>query len=268
MGSKSRVIVAVIVVIAVVVAIIWYVMRPTSETQPGQAPVPPPASQPAETPAPPVVPQQPPQPQPVAPPQTLQNSDATVKLAAEDVSPKLAEWLAPNQELRKLVLTVANLADGKVVAKQRPLLYSTPAFKVEKRGGKLYMSEANYQRLTPVVDALVSIPPEKLAAYLHGWQTILDQAYAELGKAGSFHDELTNAIKQVLGAKPLDNPPEVKMFHSYYVYADSRLQKASSVDRLMWRLGPDNMQRIQQYLRELQSDLKSPAPAPAQETSD
>lgn len=264
MGAKSRVVIAVVIVV-VVAAAIWYLTRQPPEMRPKQvvsAPEQPAAPSQAEQQQAPAQPTaQPQQPPVVAPPESLDGSDSTVQSAAQDISPQLAEWMKPDQQIRKWVTTIANVADGKVVDKNRPLSFSVPKFKVDERDGKTYMSTENYQRAKPLVDTLTSIPPDKLAAYYRQWRPLLEKAYSELGKPGTFHNRLMNAIDEVLAVKPLDHSPELKQPSVYYVYADPKLEKASAIDKLMWRLGPDNTRELQQYLRKLQDVLMMPPPS-------
>jgi hypothetical protein len=41
----------------------------------------------------------------------------------------------------------------------------------------------------------------------------------------------------------------------YFKYADETLEKASDVEKLMWRLGPKNTQKVQDYLHKLEPEL-------------
>jgi hypothetical protein len=259
-------IVAAIVVVLAVGGLGWYLQRaepPTQSVALSPAPmVPAPAPKPV-APPPPV--EEPPKPPPVehkldptplvAAPLTLDNSDGQVRAALTDFAPALAQWLTPEEQVRKWVMLVDQLAAGKLPMKNRPLQFSMPTFRVQDQRGGLHMDPANYPRANALIETVTAIPPSRLAQYYHAWRPTLDKAYAEVGGTGGFDKRLRVAIKRILNVRPLPAPPELVRPSVYYKYADERLEQASDVDKLFWRLGPDLTRRVQTYLRELEQEL-------------
>lgn len=255
-------VIAFIVVALAVIGVGWYLAQDRSESQtaavtPG---LPPPA---AEAPAveggvierdeavmqtPQVA---------VPPPPALAESDEPARSAAADLGAKLVAWMTPEEQVRKWVLLVDMAADGKVPAKNRPLVYPMAAFKAEPTAekGSFRLSDANFGRAGDLVEVLVNMPPQKAADYYRAWLPLLREAYAELGKPDDFDQRLRLAIDRVLAVQPLESTPELARPNVFYTYADPRLEKASDLDKLMWRLGPDNLGRLQTYLREFQAHL-------------
>ena len=117
------------------------------------------------------------------------------------------------------------------------------------------MAPSNYNRAKPLLDAVMAIPPEKLADYYYNWLPLLEKAYRELGKKDSFDTRFKQAIDKVLAVKNLPAEPELKLPSVMYQYQDKSLEEASDLDKLMWRLGFENTSKIQQYLRDLKSRL-------------
>ncbi|MFB1036535.1 MAG: DUF3014 domain-containing protein, partial [Sinobacterium sp.] len=72
---------------------------------------------------------------------------------------------------------------------------------------------------------------------------------------GSFDTRFKQAIDQVLAAKSLPAEPELKLPSVMYQYQEKSLETASDIDKLIWRLGFENTNDIQQYLRDLKSRL-------------
>jgi hypothetical protein len=188
-------------------------------------------------------------------PSTLDGSDIKVMLAVADISTDLAQWLVPEEQIRKWVLFIDNAANGDLIAKHRPWQYSMKPLVVATLGKKEYLAPSNYQRAKPLLTAVMSIPPEKLADYYYSWSPLLEKAYRELGKAGSFDTRFNQAIDKVLAAKSLPAEPELKLPSVMYQYQDKSLETASDIDKLIWRLGFENTNDIQQYLRDLKSRL-------------
>lgn len=217
--------------------------QPASQDRFRPRPTPPSApTEPAGTPLPPV-------------PASLDNSDPAVLEAVGSFAPALTAWLTPDQQIRKWVLAIDNLATGEVPAQHRPLAYDIGKFQVEQQAGRLVMSEKNYHRAQSLIDTIVAIPPEQLARYYHHWLPTLDKAYAELGRDNNFDSRLRAAIDHVLAVEPLQQSPELEQPSVFYIYAEEELEEADDLTKLMWRLGPENTRRIQDYLRNLKKTL-------------
>jgi hypothetical protein len=250
-------IVAAIIVVLAVGAVGWYLQRkpPVPElVQPGPDAVAPAA------PSQPVVRDQTPsaaEPVRVPPPATLEGSDAQVAELLGELSPRLSDWLTPADQLRKWMAVVDQAAEGNLPLKNRPINYPMASFKVRKQDGTLLADPANAARAKPLIDAITAIPPERMAAYYRAWRPLLDQAYAELGSArpGGFDQRLRLAIEQVLAAKPLPETAALTRPKINYTYVDAKLERAGELDKLLWRLGPDNTRKLQDYLRALQPQL-------------
>jgi hypothetical protein len=188
-------------------------------------------------------------------PSNLEGSDIKVILAAADLSNDLAQWLVPEEQIRKWVLFVDNAANGDLITKHRPWQYSMKPLVAANIGDKEYLAPSNYKRAKPLLDAVMAMPPAKLADYYFSWLPLLEKAYRELGKKGSFDARFKHAIDNVLAAKSLPAEPELKLPSVMYQYQDKSLETASDIDKLMWRLGFENTNNIQQYLRDLKSRL-------------
>jgi hypothetical protein len=147
------------------------------------------------------------------------------------------------------------MADGKLPAKNRPLDYPMTNFAVGLENGKLLLAPANYARADMLVDVFTAIPVESLAAYYHAWRPLLDKAYRELGGKGNFEQRLQAALDRVEAVPSLTTQPELVQPVVYYKYADPTLENASDVEKLMWRLGPGNTQKVQDYLHKLEPAL-------------
>lgn len=193
----------------------------------------------------------------VAAPASLEGSDVQVKEAMLDLAPAMASWLLPEEQIRKWVLLVDLVAEGKLPRRYRPLNYPMASFKVDESRGEIVADPANYERANILLDQLIAIEPARLARYYRQWQPLLDKAYRELGKPGSFDKRLHQAIEQVLVVKPLQEQAGFKRPGMFYLYVDNKLEKSSDLSRLMWRLGEGNTLRLQVYLKQLLSELET-----------
>lgn len=250
----GRIVAIVLVVLVGIGAAGWYLQR----TQPQNSA----ASETLQLPLPPsaVQPVQRNEPQPasgaasaITVPSSLDGSDGAVRGAIHALAPTLLTWLTPEEQLRKWVALVDAVADGKLPEKNQPLRYPMPGFSVLMQGEDVLSSNpANYKRANLLIETLTAIPPRKLADYYHAYSPLLERAYVELGRGGSFEARLMLAIEKVRGVKPLMEDVKLARPKFYYTYADPALEQSSDVAKLLWRLGPANQQQLQSYLGELQ----------------
>jgi hypothetical protein len=187
----------------------------------------------------------------ISPPEGLDNSDAQMRFAVLDLAPELLAWLVPDEQIRKWVLLVDLMADGGVPRKYRPVEFPVGRFKVNKTAGRMRGHSSNFMRAEPVIKVVTGIEPPRLAKYFRTWNPMLNEAYAELGKEGSFELRLQGAIDRILKIKPLETSPDLTQPMVVYKYADPALEQASDLDKFMWRLGSVNLRLIQDYLRQL-----------------
>lgn len=224
------------------------------------------ATPPDTTEAAPATPDAPTVPQLVSAPSDLGQSDTQTRAAVKDLAKRmdtssdLLQWLTPKEQIRKWVQLVDNVAMGKVPVKNRPLEFAMPSFAVSGGENQPILSETNFNRLNPLVDAFVALDPDLLARYYQAWDPLLQEAYSELGQPGSFRDRLLEAIDRVLTVQPLqDSTIALKQPSVYYRYADPALEAASDLEKLLWRMGPRSTVRIQSQLRDIKRALTTPS---------
>ncbi len=191
----------------------------------------------------------------VAAPPVLDGSDDAVRSAFADIAPKLAQWLTPPEQIRKWVALVDALAEGEIPDGHLPLDYRTTTFRGDAHGEKFRIDQSNFERATPLVDAIIAIPPERLLQYYQHWRPLLERAYRELGRRGSFDTRLRVALSRIDAARPLSENAELTQAGVYYVFSDPQLEKASDVEKLLWRIGPANTQRLRAHVRAFSESL-------------
>ena len=185
------------------------------------------------------------------PPTDLENSDPQVHSLVKILAPEFTQWLLPQQQIRKWVATVDMMAEGRYPRKYPAIDFPLGKFTVEKQGDSVQQAESNFKRADLLVGALTKIDPQQLANYYQQWQPILDKAYKEQGKRDQFTDRLDAAIETIIALEPLPENAELKQPHVFYTYADPALEQRSDLEKLVWRLGPENQKALQAYLKEL-----------------
>lgn len=259
-------------VVAVLLAVVGYfVLRDkpeNTETAPQTAQatreVPPPAEPAASdedtTPMDTVAEPEAPAPEPsrveIPPPADLADSDSAVQSALKLLAPDLSQWFIPDEQIRKWVLTVDLVADGKLPKRYRPIDYPMDKFAVEKQGDTLVAADANYDRLTPLLDKVTAIDTALLAEYYVDWEPLLEKAWREQGKPGTFRDRLLTALSQILAVNPREEKAALERPSVFYRYKDNDLEDASDIEKLGWRMGEDNLLNLQAFARDLRQQIQ------------
>jgi hypothetical protein len=172
-----------------------------------------------------------------------------------NLSPDLVQWMVSEELLRKWVILIDQIADGSLTTKHLPLTYEMAPFAVEGNKDLARVAPANYARAKPLIKAVTRIKPETLVAYYRLWQPLLEEAYAELGKGGTFDDRVLQAIRQLQSVPPMPAQGDIQARPVMYKYIDPKLEKAPALHKWMWRLGPQNQSDIKTYLTQVKLAL-------------
>ncbi|GAB3106074.1 hypothetical protein GCM10027217_31120 [Pseudomaricurvus hydrocarbonicus] len=185
-------------------------------------------------------------------PPSLDGSDDEALAIVESLSPQLVQWLVPEEQVRKWVLVVDMLAAGKLPQRHKPIDFPMPGFAVQALGDDEYLAaETNSQRVTVLIDAVTAIPPRTLGRYYREWLPLLEKAYGELGKEDSFRVRMNEAVARILAVEDVDEEAVLVQPHVFYEYEDKSLEQKSALDKALWRMGKDNREKLQAYLKEL-----------------
>lgn len=188
----------------------------------------------------------------VLPPETLNESDGKVMMAIEKISPTIAQWVVPEEQVRKLVLAVDLLADGKLPLRHKPLEYPIPTFAVESLNDDEFVSEdSNAERMNSLINAVTAIPPKTMGRYYQAWLPLLEKAYGELGKEDEFKTRVDEAVNRILAAEDIEEDERLVQPHVFYQFEDKTLEQKSALDKALWRMGKENREKLQAYLKEL-----------------
>jgi len=281
--NKSTAIAISIIVASIIAILIWYFVVGHKSTPPpvSVAPV-----AKVVTPTPPVV-----APEPVAPaadtaavetddstsapeaePEVAKNplpkldsSDSYVqtKLAALTWRKELLKLVINDDMIRRFVVFTDNFARGIVAYKQSPLVLPSTEFTAidsgtqDKQHQELWKwDDKSTRRFSLYVDLLRSFDSETLVQWYIEMKPLINQAYAELGYPDQdFSDTLQQAITRVLDMEIPKQPLEVVRPSVMYKYADPAIEALPDTDKLMLRIGKENLLVIKSVLLEVSEKL-------------
>jgi hypothetical protein len=191
----------------------------------------------------------------------LNDSDPLVRtlIRALSKSPGLEAWLATNGLIRNFVVVVSNVADGTSPVKQLKLLRPSSAFRVVARDGRQYIDPKTFDRYAVFADAVVSVDAAGAARLYATLKPRIGEAYGELGVSDPVFDHtLERAIIVLLRTPVVNDSIRVRPKGIGYGFADERLEGLTAAQQQLLRMGPRNVQRIQEKLREIAGALGIP----------
>jgi len=233
-----------------------------------------------ELPPPPLLPPPPPAPESIPPPPApsgeprpgpraealpeLAHSDALVRRGASALSsrPQLETWLQANDLIRRFVVAIDNLAEGKTPRKHWSPLAPSAHFEVLREPTlpgnpeeeRYLIDPSSWDRYNPLAEVFASLDVERAVALYTRLEPLFDQAYRELGYPdGRFRNALFEAIDELLRTPTGVGTDEVPLRRKVlgYAYRDPQLEGLSAAQKQLLRAGPGNVPRVQRKLRQL-----------------
>ena len=276
-GSQTLVLVAA----AVILAIVAYVLIPGDDPEPAveapeesvverivaTPPRPDPAANiqaaediPEREPAPEPEPEPQPELEPPPPPPTQEEIDAQLREALVEAGAgdqvALAASLAAPFILDRGVSAADQVARGYVPLRALNLPRPTGSFDVRREGQQHYVDARSYDRYNPLVDALTAVSPAVLADSFHDLRPLLEEAYGALGyPADQVDNALVAALDAILAAPLIREPIAVESKGALWAYTDPALEQRSDLEKQLLRLGPDNLETLQRWARDLRGAL-------------
>jgi hypothetical protein len=195
----------------------------------------------------------------------LDESDAFIqtKLAELTWRKELLKLVINEDMVRRLVVFTDNFAKGIVAYKHSPLVKPASTFsaietdKIDEKYQKVFQWDENAsRRFSLYVDLLRSFDSDSLVQWYIESKPLIDQAYAELGYPDQdFTDVLQQAITRVLDMEIPKQPLEIIRPSVMYQYKDKNIEAKDEADKLLLRLGKENLLVIKSVLLELSEKL-------------
>jgi hypothetical protein len=189
----------------------------------------------------------------------LDESDPVVRRLAEGISsrPRVASWFVSEDLVRRFVVAVTNVANGRSPEEQVDFMEVEGDFQVRTEGDRTVVDPASYRRYDGLVTAFVSLDPDGSAELYRRLRPLFDEAYRDLGLGGEgFDPVLARAVQNVLAVQLPAPPVEVRQDEGVYLYADPDLEAGTAARKHLLRMGPENARRVQEKLRALAAALE------------
>lgn len=187
----------------------------------------------------------------------LNNSDNDLHSQLQQLSAlkNIVAWSDAQDLARRFVVLVYNLAEGEIAHRYLPLNSPTP-FRAAGSGAALHISPASYARYDGYADAFAAMDAKRAVSIYRYFWPALKSAFAELGEPRkSLHSEGLKAIDHLMQTPEISGNIKLVQPSVYYKYADPSLERLSSAQKQMLRLGPRNSALIKNKLREIKQLL-------------
>lgn len=177
-------------------------------------------------------------------------------------NPLFRAWVAEANPVRRIVVILANAAEGTIARKLlSPFAPSSP-FSVERHGDKTVIAAESYSRYDATADAIDSVDARALASAYRRLHGALEAAFRELGYPAGSLDRLTvRALRRIESAPVVDGDVALVNEGGVWVFADARQERLGDLEKQLLRLGPRNERRLQAKAREIRDALQLPAVA-------
>lgn len=195
----------------------------------------------------------------------LNNSHSSLLESLKSLgSDGLFSLLVTEELIRKFVLAVNGIQEGKVVYEYRPVISPQPPFVVESfnvivDGNEVTQERVdnkNFARYEPYVHVLALLDTDATVNLYKRYYPLLEEAFRELGlKKKNFHSVLIGAIDNLLAAPDVQGDLLLLRPKVFYQYADPALEKLPQTHKLMIRMGPENSRSVKASLRQLRAKL-------------
>ena len=177
--------------------------------------------------------------------------DALAKVSSADA---VKQFLAPQDVVRKMVVTIDNLPRQKVAVEKRPTNPIAGSFIAT--GDEIHgtLDQRNFERYKPMVSVISHMDMKQLGAiYIH-YYPLFQESYQNLGYPnGYFNDRLVEVIDSLLAAPEPKAPIELVRPNVMYAYADATLEARPAGQKMLIRMGPENAKAIKAKLTELRA---------------
>jgi hypothetical protein len=193
---------------------------------------------------------------------TLDESDSwfSTKLPELTWRKELLKLVVTEDMIRRFVVFTDNFNQGTLAYEHTPLITPNVKFTaIESQSDgvvKWQWDEDSARRFSLYVDLLRSMDSDMLIEWYVELKPLIDQAYEELGYPDDdFTEVLHNAITKVLDMEVPKDQPELKRPSVMYKYEDESLESLDDAEKLLLRLGKENLLVIKSVMLEINEKL-------------
>jgi len=194
----------------------------------------------------------------------LDESDSLMQVKLPELTwrNELLSLLITDDIIRRFVVFTDNFAQGLLAYEHSP--FSQPKGKfsvdeetvdVESNKGIWQWNNQNSKRFDLYVDLLRSVDSTTLVNMYFEVKPLIDEAYSELGYEEDFTHTLQDAVTRVLDMELPKSSMALTRTSVMYKYQDAQLEGLADSDKLLLRIGKENLLIVKSVLLEINEKL-------------
>jgi hypothetical protein len=199
---------------------------------------------------------------PAQPLPELTESDGAMRDAlAELFGGDLEKFFNLQDIIRRIVATIDNLPRDNVSLRLMPVKPLPGLFVTTGTGESLALSPENVARYRPYVRLVEAVPAEALVAVYRRFYPLLQQQYENLGYPERyFNDRVVVVIDHLLAVPDVEKPVLLTQPRVLYEFVDPKLEGLSAGQKILVRMGRENVIKVKAKLRGIREALVSRVP--------
>ena len=195
---------------------------------------------------------------------TLDNSDVWLQEKLPELTwrTELLKLVIDEDMIRRFVVFTDNFAQGNLAYEHAPFTLPVSKFSVDEKQVTYEGNQNVWQwsgnsskRFDLYTDLLRSIDSARLVNWYFEVKPLIDEAYNELGYEDDFTNTLQEAITRVLDMELPKSSMALIRPSVMYKYQDEKLEALPDSDKLLLRLGKENLLVIKSILLEVNEKL-------------
>ena len=191
---------------------------------------------------------------------SLNESDAWLKLKLPEITwrKELLMLVVDEDMIRRFVVFTDNFSQGIIAYEHSPLVLPKVKFtpKADSASQNVWQWDENSsKRFSIYIDLLRSIDSNSLVQWYLEVKPLIDESYQELGYEDDFTYTLQSAITRILDMELPKSSMALIQPSVMYKFANPALEALPDSDKLLLRLGKDNLLVMKSVLLELHEKL-------------
>jgi len=182
-----------------------------------------------------------------------------IKLAEITLRKNLLSLVIDEDMIRRFVVFTDNFSQGDIAYDHSPFVLPKakfiPYLKNKGKPNTWQWNERATKRFSLYVDLLRSMDSDSLVQWYMEIKPLIDEAYNELGYEDDFTNTLQDAITRVLDMELPKSSMNLIRPSVMYKFSDPQIEDLPQADKLLLRLGKDNLLIVKSVLLELHEKL-------------
>jgi hypothetical protein len=189
----------------------------------------------------------------------LAASDSFIRNLAQSLSanPEWTKWLVGERLVQRLTASIDNVAEGRSPNPHLAFLAPKGDFRAREQAKSTTIDPASFRRYDQIAAVVSSLDTKGCVKLYEDTRPLFQDAYRDLGYPDrNFDQTLAKAIHVLLVTPDPSGDVEVREAVKSWKLADPALESLAPAQKQLLRMGPDNVRKIKEKLRDIAEALR------------